>query len=105
MIIGNESEVLEFKLSTGEKKEATESIVAILNKHRKGTLYFGVDDSGYVKGQQISDSTKRDISRIINELIEPKISPTIEVLTIEDKNIIKVSFLVLIDPIHLGENI
>ncbi len=92
MIIGNESEVLEFKLSTGEKKEATESIVAILNKHRKGTLYFGVDDSGYVKGQQISDSTKRDISRIINELIEPKISPTIEVLTIEDKNIIKVSF-------------
>lgn len=92
MVIGNESETLEFKLTTGERKEAVESIAAILNKHCRGTLYFGVNDSGYVKGQQISDSTKKDISRIISESIEPKISPTIEVLVIEEKKIIKVSF-------------
>lgn len=92
MIIGEESEVLEFKLTTGEKKEATEAIVAILNKHCKGTLYFGIDDNGYVKGQQITDSTKKDISRTISELIEPKISPTIEILSIDGKKIIKVSF-------------
>ena len=83
MIIGCESEIVEFKLTTGEKKEATEAIVAMLNKHCKGTLYFGVDDKGVVVGQQISDSTKRDISRIINELIEPRISPSIELLTID----------------------
>ena len=64
MIIGEESEILEFKLTTGERREATEAIVAILNKHCKGTLYFGIDDNGYVKGQQVSDSTKKDISRI-----------------------------------------
>lgn len=92
MIIGCESEIVEFKLTTGEKKEATEAIVAMLNKHCKGTLYFGVDDKGVVVGQQISDSTKRDISRIINELIEPRISPSIELLTIDGKQIIKVSF-------------
>ena len=92
MIIGEESEILEFKLTTGERREATEAIVAILNKHCKGTLYFGIDDNGYVKGQQVSDSTKKDISRIINEMIEPKISPSIEILTIEGKQIIKVSF-------------
>ena len=92
MIIGAESETVEFKQTTGEKKEAMEAISAILNKHCRGTLYFGVDDSGFVKGQQISDSTKKDISRIINDSIEPRITPTIEVLTIEQRNVIKVSF-------------
>ena len=92
MIIGTESETVEYKSSTGEKREAVESIAAILNKHCRGTVYFGVDDSGFVKGQQVSDSTKKDISRIIHESIEPRITPTIETLTIEQKTIIKVSF-------------
>ena len=92
MIIGEETEVVEFKKTTDEKKEAMESICAILNKHCKGTLYFGVNDDGYVNGQQVSDSTKKDISRWIFEAIYPKITPTIEVLTIEDRKIIKVSF-------------
>lgn len=92
MIIGSESEIIEFKLTTGEKKEACEAIVAILNKHCKGTLYFGVDDNGYVKGQQVSDNTKKDISRTINELIEPRITPSIEEINVDGKTIIKVSF-------------
>lgn len=92
MIIGTETEQVEFKLTTGEKREAMESICAILNKHCSGTLYFGVDDEGFVKGQQITDSTKKDISRTISESIEPKITPTIEVLSIESKELIKVSF-------------
>ncbi len=92
MIIGAESETLEFKLTTGEKRDAVDSICAILNKHCRGTLYFGVEDSGYVKGQQVSDSTIKDVSRVINELLYPKITPTIELQTIFDKTIIKVSF-------------
>lgn len=92
MVIGSESETVEFKLTTGEKNEAVEAIAAILNKHCRGTVYFGVDDSGFVRGQQISDSTKKDISRKINDSIEPRIVPTIEVLTVEQRTIIKVSF-------------
>ncbi len=92
MIIGEETEVIEFKKTTGEKKEAMESICAILNKHCRGTLYFGVKDDGYVEGQQVSDSTKKDISRWIFESIYPKITPTIEVLNVEDRKIIKVTF-------------
>lgn len=76
----------------GGKNEAVEAIAAILNKHCRGTVYFGIDDSGFVKGQQVSDSTKKDISRVISERIEPRIAPTIEVLTIEQRTIIKVSF-------------
>lgn len=91
MVIGTESEIVEFKLTTGEKKEAAASLAAMLNKHCKGTVYFGIDDGGFIKGQQISDSTKKDITRTIAELIEPKISPTIEVVTIDGKDVIKVS--------------
>lgn len=69
-----------------------EAIAAILNKHCRGTVYFGVNDSGYVNGQQVSDSTKKDISRLINETIEPRIAPTIELLTLDEKDIVKVSF-------------
>ncbi len=92
MIIGEETEQIEFKLTTGEKNEAMESICSILNKHCKGTLYFGVKDNGFVVGQQVSDSTKRDISRWISESIYPKITPSIDVLSFEDRRIIKVSF-------------
>lgn len=92
MIIGEETEVIEFKKTTGEKKEAMESICAILNKHCRGTLYFGVNDNGYVEGQQVSDSTKKDVSRWIYESIYPKITPTIEAQNIDGRKIIKVSF-------------
>ena len=41
MNIVSENEYVEFK-STSELKEGIQSIASILNKHGKGTLYFGV---------------------------------------------------------------
>ena len=41
-----ESETLELKKSTSELKEAVISLVAILNKYKKGVLYFGIKDKG-----------------------------------------------------------
>jgi len=92
MNIGNETERIEFKLTTGELKESMSAICAILNKHCAGELYFGVDDKGYVRGQQISDSTKKDVTRIINEAIEPRITPSIEVMNIDERQVLRVSF-------------
>lgn len=92
MNIGNETERVEFKLTTGELKDSMSAICAILNKHCTGELYFGVDDKGYVRGQQISDSTKKDVTRIINEAIEPRITPSIDVMNIDEKQILRVSF-------------
>ena len=40
--LGDETEQVEFKKSTGELKEAVISIAAILNKHGSGDLYFGI---------------------------------------------------------------
>ena len=62
MNIGNETEYLEFKRSLSESKEGIASICAMLNKHGKGTLYFGVKDNGEVLGQQIGKDTLNKLS-------------------------------------------
>lgn len=62
-----ESETLELKKSTSELKEAVISIAAILNKHGKGRLYFGVKSDGTPVGQQVSDATLREVSRAIGD--------------------------------------
>ena len=58
-----ESEILELKRSTAELKEAVISIVAILNKHQKGELYFGVRNDGIIFGQDVTENTIREILR------------------------------------------
>lgn len=92
MNLGMETEFIEFKESTGEKHEVLESIVAIINKHGKGTLYFGVKDNGDVKGQVITDSTIKDVSESIFRDIEPRIIPTIEKIDLDGKQVLKVTF-------------
>lgn len=92
MNYGKESETLEFKKTTGEIKEAMSSICAILNKHGIGTLYFGIKPNGDICGQNVSESSLRDVSRTIFESIKPQIYPIIEDVACEGKHIIKVEF-------------
>ena len=92
MNIGFENEYMEFKKSTGEHKEALQSISAMLNKHGRGEIYFGVDDNGEVTGQDISDSTIRQLVSWISEKIEPGISPTLERLSAGEKAFLRVTF-------------
>ncbi len=76
--IGDETEQVEFKKSTGELKEAVISIAAILSKHGSGDLYFGVKNNGDVIGQEISDKTTREISQAIGNHLRPVIYPEIK---------------------------
>lgn len=64
--------------TTGELKEAMISISSILNKHGVGTLYFGVKPNGDVVGQDVSESSLRDVSRFVYESIKPQIYPVIQ---------------------------
>jgi len=89
---GHETEELEFKKSTSEMHDAMKDIVAILNKHEKGVLYFGVAPNGDVKGLQVVESTLRDVSRVIFESIKPQIYPQIQKVTIDGCDIIEVKF-------------
>ena len=92
MNLGMESETLEFKKSTGEIKEAMISIVSILNKHGIGTLYFGVKPNGEVIGQNVSESSLRDVSGTVYESIKPQIYPAIDDVELDHKHMIKVEF-------------
>lgn len=87
-----ESESVELKKSTSELKEAIISIVAILNKHHKGQLYFGIKNNGEVVGQDVSENTLREISKSISDHVEPKIYPKINKIILKDKKCIRVDF-------------
>ncbi len=72
-----ENKTLELKKSTSELKEAVISIMAMLNEHQRGVLWFGVNNDGIVAGQQVSDKTIRDVSKAIADHVEPRIYPVI----------------------------
>src|SRR3989344_6040014 len=87
-----ESETLELKKSTSELKEAIISMVAILNKHQKGEIYFGVKNDGYIVGQTVTENTIREISKTISDNVEPKIFPQINEVVLEGKKCVYVEF-------------
>ena len=90
--IGEETEQIEFKKSTGELKEGVISVASILNKHGSGELFFGVKNNGDVIGQEVSDKTLREISQAISEHIRPQIYPDIGKKVYRDKTVAYVKF-------------
>ena len=92
MNLGAETETLEFKKTTGELKEAVQSICAILNKHQHGDLYFGVKPDGTPLGQIVTEESLREVSQKIKNFIEPKIYPSINKVIIDEKECIHVQF-------------
>jgi len=85
-----ESETIEFKKSTAELKEAVISIVAMLNKHGQGEVYFGISDDGKVVGQDIGRMTIKEVTQAVVDNIEPKIYPKVETRKIEGKDCVVV---------------
>lgn len=71
MNLGEESEILEHKLSTAELSEALEAVSGMLNKHGYGTIFFGVADNGDVVGFPCGKDTENDIQRKISQKINP----------------------------------
>ncbi len=77
-----ESETVEFKRTTSERREAVRTLCAMLN-HRGGRVVFGVSPAGQIIGQQVSDHTIEEIAREIKEL-DPPAFPTIDRLAVGD---------------------
>ena len=76
LVAAGESETLEFKSSTGARREATQTICAMLN-HQGGQVLFGVTPESHVVGQQVSDRTLEEISAELQR-IDPPAFPMIE---------------------------
>ena len=88
-----EREVVEFKKSLASLEDSLNSISAMLNKHKHGTIYFGVDDNGKVVGlKDLSNNAKREISKKIRTYIEPECFYEIETLKENDFEFIKLHF-------------
>ena len=71
MNLGAENESTEFKEGLGQLDKGLKSLTAMLNKHGKGKVYFGVDDDGNVVGLTLGKETVTKIRSRIKELVEP----------------------------------
>lgn len=89
-LVLRESETVEFKRSTAELKQAAISLVAMLNKHGRGEVYFGISDDGAVLGQPAGRMTFKDITQAVVDNTEPKVFPKVEIRRINGKDCIVV---------------
>ncbi len=87
-----ESETLELKKGLAELKQGLISMVAILNKHGAGELWFGIAPDGRAVGLDVSDKTLRDVSQAIGAHIEPRIYPQIEQVQHQGKSCLSIRF-------------
>jgi len=71
IVEGGESETVEFKKTTGQRRRAAETVCGMLNT-QGGFVLFGVTSNAEVKGQEVSDDTLQDIVRELRK-IEPSI--------------------------------
>ena len=85
-----ESETLEFKATTGTRREATMTVCAFLNQGG-GQVLFGVTPDGTLAGQQVSERTIEELSAELRQ-IDPPAFPTVERVPVDDgREIIVVS--------------
>ncbi len=76
LVASGESETLEFKATTGTRREAAATVCAMLNQ-RGGLILFGIDSQGNVIGQSIGDRTIENVSTEIQR-IDPPVFPEFE---------------------------
>ena len=85
-----ESETLEFKATTGTRREAAMTVCAFLNQGG-GQVLFGVTSDGGVAGQQVSERTIEELSAELQQ-VEPPAFPTVERVPVDgDREVIVVS--------------
>lgn len=89
MLLKREDEFVEFKESLSQLSRGVESLIAMLNKHSKATIFFGVKDNGSVVGVSLGNKTLKDISEIVTSKVKPAIVPTITEEKYDGKIVIK----------------
>ena len=89
LVSQGESDHLEFKQSTGQRREAAKTVCAMLNG-LGGFVLFGVTDKGEIVGQMASTKTLEDLANEFH-LIEPPVFPEVETITVnKEKSVIVV---------------
>ena len=88
-----ETEFYEFKTSLSELDKGIETIAAMLNKHGKADVFYGVSNSGDAIGLkgQIGPETIKKVEQRISEILKPSIAPSIILEDYDGKKVIHVS--------------
>ena len=76
LVASGESETLEFKETTGTRREATMTVCAFVNQSG-GKVLFGVRRDGTVVGQQVAERTIEELSDELRR-IDPPVFPMVE---------------------------
>lgn len=87
LILGGESDVLEFKLSFG--RDVIETLCAFAN-HRGGTVLLGVANSGKVIGVSCGDESMQNWVNEIKQNTTPSIIPDIETTVFNGASIVMI---------------
>lgn len=85
-----QSETVELKTSLAELKQGLISVVAMLNKHGQGDLWFGIAPSGKPVGLTVNEKTLRDVSQALAAHIEPRLYPEITSVEVAGKTCLRV---------------
>ena len=84
MNLGVENENREFKETLVQLDNGLKSLSAMLNRHGKGCVLFGVRDNGDVIGTDVGKDTLNKIRHRVAELIQPKVVADIRTDTSDD---------------------
>ena len=78
--LGSENETTEFKKDLGQLDKGILSLTAMINRHNRGTVYFGVDDDGTVVGVKPASNHLEKIRNNIRSSVFPQILVDISIL-------------------------
>ena len=79
LVAAGESETLELKRTTGELREAGQTLCGFLNQ-RGGAVVLGIAADGRIAGQEVNDGTLRDVAAAVRD-IDP--APQVDVRRID----------------------
>ena len=88
LVAAGESESVEFKKSTAELARAGETLCAFLNSNG-GQVLIGVAPAGKVVGQEVSDSTQRDVAAMLDRF-EPAVRIELERVAVDNRRAVLV---------------
>lgn len=86
IVEGGESELVEFKRTTGQRSEAMKTVCAMLNGEG-GFVLFGVSDDGEIQGQDVSPKTLERVAGLFQKL-EPAAGIQPEAVEVDGQSVV-----------------
>jgi ATP-dependent DNA helicase RecG len=85
-MVKNENIQTEFKSTTGELRQACQTLCAFLNDHG-GWVFLGVKNDGRLVGQMVTDATRQEIANELRKF-EPPVSIEVNYIPIEGEKFV-----------------